>query len=82
MAMFLKRLSRFEHRMDNAMEKFLFHHRFFGGLVILIGLPLITLIAVCLFTAAIAFPIGLFFGLVGSYTPFLQKSLSCKMPVL
>ena len=29
MAMLLKRLSRLEAQMDNAIEKFLFHHKFF-----------------------------------------------------
>ena len=48
--------------MDNAMERFLFHHHILGFLVIFIGIPLITLAAVCLFTAAIVFPLGVFSG--------------------
>ena len=60
MVMLLKRLSRLEAQMDNAMERFLFHHHILGFLVIFIGIPLITLAAVCLFTAAIVFPLGAF----------------------
>lgn len=60
----LKRLSRFEIRADAKIERFLFHHHFLGFLIIFIGLPIITLIAVCLFTAAVAFPIGFFFNLI------------------
>ena len=48
MAMLLKRLSRLEAQMDNAIEKFLFHHHVWGFLMIFIGIPLITLTAVCL----------------------------------
>ena len=47
MAMLLKRLSRLEAQMDNAIEKFLFHHHVWGFLMIFIGIPLITLTAVC-----------------------------------
>lgn len=64
MAMLLKRLSRLEAQMDNAIEKFLFHHHVWGFLMIFIGIPLITLTAVCLFTAAIVFPLGVFSGLI------------------
>ena len=53
MAMLLKRLSRLEAQMDNAIEKFLFHHHVWGFLT-----------AVCLFTAAIVFPLGVFSGLI------------------
>ena len=58
----LKRLSQFEARMDNTMEKFLFHHRILGFLIIFIGIPLVTLLAVCLFTAAVVLPISFFSG--------------------
>ena len=64
MAMLLKRLSRLEAQMDNAIEKFLFHHHVWGFLMIFIVIPLITLTAVCLFTAAIVFPLGVFSGLI------------------
>ena len=64
MAMLLKRLSRLEAQMDNAIENVLFHHHVWGFLMIFIGIPLITLTAVCLFTTAIVFPLGVFSGLI------------------
>ncbi len=58
----LKRLSRFEIRVDTEIERFLFHHRLMGFLMIFIGIPMITLLAVCLFAAVIAFPLSLLFS--------------------
>ena len=58
----LKRLSRFEIRADAKIERFLFHHHFLGFLIIFIGIPLVTLLAVCLFTAAVVLPISFFSG--------------------
>ena len=74
MAMLLKRLSRLEAQMDNAIEKFLFHHHVWGFLMIFIGIPLITLTAVCLFTAAIVFPLGVFSGLICPEPPLPSKA--------
>ena len=57
-----KRLSRFENRMDTAMERFVFHHRVLGYLMIFIGMPAATLAAVCACTALVAVPIALLSG--------------------
>ena len=62
MDMLYKPHSRIEAQMHNQIERFLFHHHILGFLVIFIGIPLITLAAVCLFTAAIVFPLGVFSG--------------------
>ena len=77
MAMLLKRLSRLEAQMDNAIEKFLFHHHVWGFLMIFIGIPLITLTAVCLFTAAIVFPLGVF---VPDYRRLFRLDLTGAAP--
>lgn len=50
MSAFIKRVSRFENRMDALMERFIFHHKLLGLLLIFIGMPLITLAAVCVCT--------------------------------
>lgn len=57
-----KRVSRFENRMDAAMERFMFHHRFLGFFMVFIGMPLVTLAAVFACTIMIAFPIAFLFG--------------------
>ena len=57
-----KRVSRFENHVDAAMEKFLSHHRLLGFLIIFIGMPLVTLAAVCICTTMITLPIALLFG--------------------
>ena len=57
-----KRVSRFENHVDAAMEKFLFHHRLLVFLLIFIGMPLVTLAAVCVCTTIITFPIAFMFG--------------------
>ena len=62
MAAFIKRVSRFENRMDALMERFIFHHKLLGLLLIFIGMPLITLAAVCVCTMLIVLPIALLFG--------------------
>ena len=59
---FRKQVSRFENHIDALMEKFIFQHKFLGFLMIFIGMPLVTLAAVCLFTILIIFPIILMFG--------------------
>ncbi|MBM6914878.1 hypothetical protein H6B33_05610 [Gemmiger formicilis] len=60
----IKRVSCFERHIDGSMERFMFHHKLFGGLLVFIGFPLFTLAAVYLCTAAIALPIAFLFGLV------------------
>ena len=62
MSAFIKRVSRFENRMDALMERFIFHHKLLGLLLIFIGMPLRTLSAVCVCTMLIALPIALLFG--------------------
>lgn len=62
MSAFIKRVSRFENRMDALMERFIFHHKLLGLLLIFIGMPLITLAAVCVCTMLIVPPIALLFG--------------------
>ena len=62
MSAFIKRVSRFENRMDALMERFIFHHKLLGFLLIFIGMPFITLAAVCVCTMLIVLPIALLFG--------------------
>lgn len=62
MSAFIKRVSRFENRMDALMERFIFHHKLLGVLLIFIGMPFITLAAVCVCTMLIVLPIALLFG--------------------
>lgn len=62
MSAFIKRVSRFENRMDALMERFIFHHKLLGLLLIFIGMPLMTLAAVCVCTMLIVLPIALLFG--------------------
>ncbi|HIY10697.1 MAG TPA: hypothetical protein H9840_05320 [Candidatus Anaerofilum excrementigallinarum] len=62
MSAFIKRVSRFENRMDALMERFIFHHKLLGLLLIFIGMPFITLAAVCVCTMLIVLPIALLFG--------------------
>ncbi len=62
MSAFIKRVSRFENRMDASMERFIFHHKLLGLLLIFIGMPLMTLAAVCVCTMLIVLPIALLFG--------------------
>ena len=58
MLTFIKRVSRFENHVDDAMEKFVFHHKFLGLLMIIIGMPLAILAAVCVCTTMITFLFG------------------------
>ena len=59
---FMKRVSHFEHQFDASMEKFIFHHKFLGFLIIFVGMPLATLAAVCACTAVLALPLAFVFG--------------------
>lgn len=59
---FIKRASRFQNHIDAAMEKFIFHHKVLGFFIIFIGMPLVTLAAVCICTSILALPIALLFG--------------------
>ena len=62
MSAFIKRVSRFENRIEALMERFIFHHKLLGLLLIFIGMPFITLAAVCVCTMLIVLPIALLFG--------------------
>ena len=59
-----KRMSHWENQMDTCMEWFVFHHKFLGFLMIFVGMPLVTLLAVCICTMIIALPLSLVFGWV------------------
>lgn len=59
---FRKRVSRFENHVDDAMDKFMFHHKFLGLLMIFIGMPLAILTAVCVCTTMITLLITFLFG--------------------
>ena len=62
MSSFMKRISRFESHIDAAIEKFVFHNRVLGLLIIFIGMPLVTLAAVYVCTTIIILPFALMFG--------------------
>lgn len=59
---FIKRVSRFENRIDTSLEKFVFHHQFLGFFMIFVGMPLVTLAAVCVCTTILALLIAFLFG--------------------
>lgn len=59
---FIKRVSRFENRIDTSIEKFVFHHQFLGFFMIFVGMPLVTLAAVCVCTTILALPIAFLLG--------------------
>lgn len=58
----IKSVSRFENHIDASIEKFIFHHKFLGFLMIFIGMPFVTLAAVCVCTTIITLPIAFLFG--------------------
>ena len=58
----IKSVSRFENHIDASIEKFIFHHKFLGFLMIFIGMPLVTLAAVCVCTTIITLLIAFLFG--------------------
>lgn len=59
-----KWMSHMETRADVCLEEFVFHHRALGLLMIFVGMPLVTLLAVCICTMIIALPLALVFGWV------------------
>lgn len=59
-----KRMSHLENQVDACMEGFVFHHKFLGFLMIFVGMPLVTLLAVCICTMIVALPLSLAFGWV------------------
>lgn len=58
---FMKRVSRWENHMDDAMEKFIFRHQFLGFFILSIVMPLITLTAVFIGTTILTLPLALLF---------------------
>lgn len=57
-----KRMARIGKHFDTSVEKFLFHHQVLGFLMMFIGMPLITLAAVCACTTVLVLPMALAFG--------------------
>ena len=64
MAALKKRMSYLENRVDTCMEDFVIRHKFLGFLMIFVGIPLVTLFAVCICTMMIVLPLSLLFGWV------------------
>lgn len=62
MLTFLKRVSHFEKKMDASVEHFIFRHRVWGFCLMFIGMPIITLAAVCACTIMVVFPMALVCG--------------------
>lgn len=58
----IKRGSRLENPIEASIEKFIFHHKFLGGFMIFVGMPLVILAAVCICTTLITLPIAFLFG--------------------
>ena len=48
----IKRFSRFEKKMDDLMETFIFRHKCFGFFIVFVGMPLVTLAVVCISAAS------------------------------
>lgn len=57
-----KRIAQVESQIDATMERFIFRHKVLGFLVVFIGMPLVTLAAVCACTTAIVLPLALALG--------------------
>lgn len=58
----INRVSHFEKHIDASIEKFIFHHKFLGFLMIFIGMPLITLAAVCVCATIVMVSVACLFG--------------------
>ncbi len=58
----INRVSHFEKYIDSSIEKFIFHHKFLGFLMIFIGMPLITLAAVCVCATIVMVSVAYLFG--------------------
>lgn len=58
----LKKLKERETVIENQAEKYLYHHPCVGLLLTVVGMPILVLSAVTIFTAVIAFPISYFMG--------------------
>ena len=62
MLMLKKRMSRMEKQVDASLERFIFQHKVLGVLMLFIGMPLLTLLAVCICTTVIALPRAMALG--------------------
>ena len=58
------RLLHFERMCDGLVEHFLLQHKILGFLLIFIGMPLVTLAAVCICSTLIVLPIAWLWGLI------------------
>lgn len=58
----IKRISRFENHMDASIKRFIFRHKFWGFIIIFIGIPFVTLAAVCICTTIITLSFAFIFG--------------------
>lgn len=58
------RISRMGKCLDASLERLILRHKVLGMLMLLIGIPLLTLGAVCLCTTAIILPVSLALGWV------------------
>ena len=59
---FFKRVSHFEKEMDASMERFIFRHRVWGFCLMFIGMPILTLAAVCACTIRGVLPVAFVCG--------------------
>lgn len=62
MLVWKKRMSHMEKQVDAVLERFIFQHKVLGVLMIFIGMPLLTLAAVCVCTTAIVLPMAMALG--------------------
>lgn len=62
MLTFIKRVSHLEQKLDTFMERFMFRHRVWGFCMMFIGMPIITLAAVCTCTIVVVLPMALVCG--------------------
>lgn len=58
----LSKFHQWERRIDDGAERFLWHHRAVGSILLFVGAPLAVLACVCIGTFAIALPLALLFG--------------------
>ena len=59
-----ERLIHWGEQFDAAMERYIFHHRFLGFLMVFIGMPLFILAAVFICTIGIVLPMAWIFGVM------------------
>ena len=57
-----KRMSYIEKQVDASMERFIFQHKVLGMLMIFVGMPVLTLAAVCACTTVIIVPVAIALG--------------------